>query len=46
MVRKVNDEVLGKGMELLSANGGRFKINQLLFAVDTVLVAEVVLTGE
>ena len=27
-------------VELLSANGGRFKINQLLFADDTVLVAD------
>ena len=31
--------VLGKGLELLSVNGGRFEINQLLFADDTVLVA-------
>ena len=30
----------GKGLELLSANGGRFEINQLLFADDTALVAE------
>ena len=27
-------------MELLSANGGRFEINQLLFADDTELVAD------
>ena len=27
-------------MELLSTNGGRFKISQLLFADDTVLVAD------
>ena len=27
-------------MELLSANGGRFEINQLLFANDTALVAD------
>ena len=32
--------VLGKGLELLSANGGRFEINQLLFADDTALVAD------
>ena len=32
--------VLGKGLELLSANGGRFEINQLLFADDTTLVAD------
>ena len=27
-------------LELLSANGGRFEINQLLFADDTALVAD------
>ena len=31
MVREVNSRVLGKGLELLSANGGKFEINQLLF---------------
>ena len=31
---------LGKGLELLSANGGRFEINQLLFADDTALVTD------
>ena len=31
--------VLVKGLKLLSANGGRFEINQLLFADDTALVA-------
>ena len=40
MVREVNVRVLGKGLELLSVNGGRFKINQLLFADDTALVAD------
>ena len=35
-----NFRVLGKGLELLSANGGRFEINQLLFADDTALVAD------
>ena len=39
MVRDVNARVLGKGLELLLANGGRFEINQLLFANDTALVA-------
>ena len=34
------DGVLWKGLELLSANGGRFEINQLLFADDTALVAD------
>ena len=40
LVREVNVRVLGKGMELLSANGGRFVIYQLLFADDTTLVAD------
>ena len=40
MVREVDVRVLGKGLELLSANGGRFEINQLLFADDTALVAD------
>ena len=38
--REVNVRVLGKGLELLSANGGRCEINQLLFAYDTALVAD------
>ena len=33
--QQVNARVLGKGLELLSVNGGRFEINQLLFADDT-----------
>ena len=40
MVREVNVWVLGKGLELLRANGGRFEINKLLFADDTALVAD------
>ena len=40
VVREVNVRALGKGLELLSANGGRFEINQLLFADDTALVAD------
>ena len=36
--REVNVRVLGKWLELLSANGGRFEINKLLFADDTALV--------
>ena len=40
VVLKVNDWVLGKGVELLSVNGGRSEINQLLFANDTALVAD------
>ena len=31
---------LGKVLALLSANGGRFRINRLLFADDTALVAD------
>ena len=38
VVRDANVRVLGKGLELLSANVGRFEINQLLFADDTALV--------
>ena len=40
VVREVNVRVLGKGLEVLRANGGRFEINQLLFADDTEPVAE------
>ena len=32
--------MLGKGLELQCVNGGRFEINQLLFANDTALVAD------
>ena len=35
-----NVSVLGKGLKLLSANGGRFETNQLLYADDTALVAD------
>ena len=40
VVREVDVRVLGKGLELLSANGVRFEINLLLFADDTALVAD------
>ena len=40
VVREVNVTVLGKGLELLSANDGRFEINQLLFGDDAALVAD------
>ena len=40
VVREVNVRVLGNELELLSANGGRFEINQLLFADDAALVAD------
>ena len=38
VVLEVNVRELGKGLELLSANGGRFEINQLLCADDTALL--------
>ena len=40
VAREVNGRVLGKGLELLSANGGWFETNLLLFADDTALVAD------
>ena len=40
VVQEVNSNVLWKGLELLSGNGGRFEINPLLFADDTALVAD------
>ena len=40
VVREVNVGVLGKGMELLSVNGSRFEINQLVCADDAALVAD------
>ena len=36
----MNVRVLGKGLELLSANGSRFEMNLLLFADDAELVAD------
>ena len=39
-VREVNVRGLWKVSELLSTNGSRFEINQLLFADDTALVAD------
>ena len=38
VVREVNVRVLGKGLELLIANGSRVEINQLLFTGDTALL--------
>ena len=40
VVREVNARVLGKGLELLSENGSRFEINQLLLADDRAIVAD------
>ena len=39
VVQKVNVRVLGKGLEMVSTNGGRYEINQLLFADDIAQVA-------
>ena len=40
VIQDVNVSMLGKGLELLSVNVGRFEINQLLLADDTALVAD------
>ena len=40
VVREANARVLGKGLERLSVNDGRFEINHLLFTDDTALVAD------
>ena len=40
VVPEVNVWVLGKELDLLSANHGKFEINQLFFADDTALVAD------
>ena len=40
VAREVNVRVLGEGLELLSASGGKFEINNLLFVDDTALVAD------
>ena len=40
VVHEVNVRVLGEGLKLASANGGRFEVNQLLFTEDTAQVAD------
>ena len=40
VIRGVNVRFLGKGLELQSANCGRFEINQLLIADDIALVSD------
>ena len=40
VVREMNARMVEKRLELHSVNGGRFKINLLLFALDTALVAD------
>ena len=47
----MNGRVLGRGLKLVRANGGRFKLNMLLFTEDRALYSgcftrEVVWTGE
>ena len=37
VLREVTARVLAKGLMLLCANGGRFELNQLIFADDTAL---------
>ena len=39
-MNKTHLRIYAKGLELLSANGGRFEIIQLLFVGDTALVAD------
>ena len=38
VIREVNERVLGKGVELLGPEGNVWKVNQLLYADDTVLI--------
>ena len=40
MVREVNARVLGRGLKLVDGNDNEWKLNQLLFADDTVVVAD------
>ena len=40
MVREVNARVLGRGLKLLDGNDNEWELNQLLFADDTVVVAD------
>ena len=40
MVREVNARVLGRGLKLVDGNNNGWELNQLLFADDTVVVAD------
>ena len=40
MVREVNGRVLGRGLKLVDGNDNEWELNQLLFADDTVVVAD------
>ena len=40
MVREVNARVLGRGLKLVDGKDNGWELNQLLFADDTVVVAD------
>ena len=40
VVREVNARVLGRGLKLVDGNNNKWELNQLLFADDTVVVAD------
>ena len=40
VVREVNGQVLGRGLNLVGGNDNEWELNQLLFADDTVVVAD------
>ena len=40
VVRGVNARVLGRGLKLVDGNDNEWKLNQLLFADDTLMVAD------
>ena len=40
VVREVNTQVLGRGLKLVDGNENEWELNQLLFADDTVVVAD------
>ena len=40
VVRRVNTQVLGRGLNLVDGSGNEWEMNQLLFADDTVVVAD------
>ena len=46
VVLEVNATVFGRGLELQRTNSGRFEINHLLFADDTALVMQKIVTSE
>ena len=40
VVREVNARMLGRGLSLVGENGREWRLNQLLFADDTALLAD------